>query len=61
MDRTSGHAMNLARCDSRWALVARDASWEKGGSPTPMLLLRYIPREKVERVYAHTWALDAVR
>jgi hypothetical protein len=25
------------------------------------LLLRYIPREKMERVYAHTWALDAVR
>lgn len=25
------------------------------------LLLRYIPREKMERVYAHSWALDAVR
>jgi hypothetical protein len=25
------------------------------------LLLRYIPREKLERVYAHPWALEAVR
>lgn len=25
------------------------------------LLLRYIPRERLERVYAHSWALAAVR
>lgn len=25
------------------------------------LLLRYIPRKKMERIYAHSWALDAVR
>ncbi len=35
--------------------LARTAHPEDDG-----LLLRYIPHEKLERVYAHSWALDAV-
>lgn len=36
--------------------MARQAHPEDDG-----LLLRYIPREKLERVYAHPWTLEAVR
>ena|SRR5579864_778701 len=35
---------------------ARKAHQEDDG-----FLLRYIPREKMERVYAHSWAMGAVR
>jgi hypothetical protein len=36
--------------------MARKAHPEDDG-----LLFRYIPRERMERIYAHTWTLDAVR
>ncbi len=37
------------------------ASARKAHPEDDGFLLRYIPREKMERVYAHKWALDAVR
>jgi hypothetical protein len=36
--------------------AARQAHPEDDG-----LLLRYIPREKMERIYAHSWGLDTLR
>jgi hypothetical protein len=52
----AGQELFIADTAPEVVAMARKAHPEDDGP-----LLRYIPREKMERVYAHTWALDAVR
>jgi hypothetical protein len=50
----AGQELFVADTAPEVVAMARKAHPEDDG-----LLLRYIPREKMERIYAHTWALDA--
>jgi hypothetical protein len=52
----AGQELFVADTAPQVVATARMAHPEDDG-----LLLRYIPREKMERIYAHTWGLDAVR
>ena len=52
----AGQELFVADAAPEAVAAARQAHPEDDG-----LLMRYIPREKMERIYAHTWALDAVR
>jgi hypothetical protein len=52
----AGQELFVADTAPQVVATARKAHPEDDG-----LLLRYIPREKMERVYAHSRALDAVR
>jgi hypothetical protein len=51
----AGEELFVADSAPEAVTLARQAHPEDDG-----LLLRYIPREKVERIYAHSRALDAV-
>jgi hypothetical protein len=52
----AGQELFVADAPSDVVAMARKAHPEDDG-----VLFRYVPREKMERIYAHSWALDAVR
>jgi hypothetical protein len=52
----SGQELFVAHTAPQVVEMARQAHPEDDG-----LLLRYIPREKMERIYAQPWALDTLR
>ena len=51
----AGQELFVADTAPEVVAMARKAHPEYDG-----FLLRYIPREKMERIYAHSWAVDAV-
>ena len=51
----AGQELFVADTAPEVVAMARKAHPEDDG-----LLLRYIPRERMERIYAHSWALDAL-
>jgi hypothetical protein len=52
----AGQELFVADTAPEAVAAARKAYPEEDG-----FLLRYVPREKLERVYAHSWSVDAVR
>jgi hypothetical protein len=51
----AGQELFIADAAPEAVAAARKAHPDDDG-----LLFRYIPREKMERIYAHLWALDAM-